>query len=824
MPHPRLLVLTAQSHPPGIPVELIASLRFLARRKAVATVAILTMAGALGVNTAALAVVRAFLFSSMGVPEPDRVVNIAPIRELPGRGDVVFFDAYLNYLLIRDGQRSFSDVAATRQMLVSWSQGTDVRSLQSTRVTASFFSTMRVAPILGRAITVGEEGPSPAPVILISHALWNSAFAADRGIVGKVITIDGAPTTIIGVMPEGFSHPAPTDVWTPFDLPAAQRAAISGARWIGIFARIADGVPRETAIAEVAGFTRRHHEASPADNKDYRYRMDTLREQLLAGADSTIVLIQAAAASLLILAILNLVSLLVAWGFERNQEMSIRLALGGGQAQVLRLLLAQSVLIVGAGFVVGTVLAQLLLALARQLDLGPQLGYFVSQATVDVRVLLISMGIAGALAMVAGFLPAAVNRRRVLSDALRTTNRSATHSAGALRLQRSMVVLQASLSVVVLAAATIVSVSFRNLSSVPDGFDARNRLVGRVLLPDESYGTHGRRVAFASALQDALGREPAIARHALTSTLPVGDIRRGTRFFVPDQNGAITGEPALFHFRRISPEYPAVMGMTLLRGRHFTARDDSAAPRVVIVSRALAQRYWPNEDPIGKRVVQATAAGTPQPMPFEVIGVLSDMMDGGYQATPGETVYLPYLQSSGPQLSIVVVAKGGTADAFTAIRHAVNSADPKLSVSGTATLGSLVSAANALPQLRAALLMVFAIAAVLIAGLGCYGVMRQLVANRERELALRLVFGAGPRDLAREVLLQVAKLTVPGVVVGLVGAWMSANLLRTFVFGIDPRSGIVLAVVSVGVLLLATLAAAPSVMRAMRLDPRATTS
>jgi putative ABC transport system permease protein len=671
-------------------------------------------------------------------------------------------------------------------------------------VTASFFSTMRVAPILGRAITVGEEGPSPAPVILISHALWNSAFAADRGIVGKVITIDGAPTTIIGVMPEGFSHPAPTDVWTPFDLPAAQRAAISGARWIGIFARIADGVPRETAIAEVAGFTRRHHEASPADNKDYRYRMDTLREQLLAGAGSTIVLIQAAAASLLILAIFNLVSLLVAWGFERNQEMSIRLALGGGQAQVLRLLLAQSVLIVGAGFVVGTALAQLLLALARQLDLGPQLGYFVSQATVDVRVLPISMGIAGALAMVAGFLPAAVNRRRVLSDALRTTNRSATHSAGALRLQRSMVVLQASLSVVVLAAATIVSVSFRNLSSVPDGFDARNRLVGRVLLPDESYGTHGRRVAFASALQDALGREPAIARHALTSTLPVGDIRRGTRFFVPDQNGAITGEPALFHFR-------------------FTARDDSAAPRVVIVSRALAQRYWPNEDPIGKRVVQATAAGTPQPMPFEVIGVLSDMMDGGYQATPGETVYLPYLQSSGPQLSIVVVAKGGTADAFTAIRHAVNSADPKLSVSGTATLGSLVSAANALPQLRAALLMVFAIAAVLIAGLGCYGVMRQLVANRERELALRLVFGAGPRDLAREVLLQVAKLTVPGVVVGLVGAWMSANL-RTFVFGIDPRSGIVLAVVSVGVLLLATLAAAPSVMRAMRLDPRATTS
>ena len=189
-------------------MELVASLRFLARRKAVAFVAILTMACALGVNTAALAVVRAFLLSGLGVPEPDRFVSVASIRELPGRGEVVFSDAYPNYALLRETQRVFSEVGVTLQNVVSWSQGTDVRALQNARASASFFAAARVSPILGRTFTAEEEGPSPAPVIVLSYALWMGAFASDPAVIGKAITIDGIPTTIIGVMPEGFSHPA----------------------------------------------------------------------------------------------------------------------------------------------------------------------------------------------------------------------------------------------------------------------------------------------------------------------------------------------------------------------------------------------------------------------------------------------------------------------------------------------------------------------------------------------------------------------------------------------------------------------------------------
>jgi predicted permease len=804
-------------------MELVASLRFLARRKSLALVAVLTMASALAVNTSALAVLRAFLFSGLGVPEPDRLVNIAPIRELPGRGEVVFSDAYPNYTLIRDTKRAFDDVAVVLQNVVSWRQGVDVRALQNTKASASFFTTIRVNPMLGRAFTAEEEGPSPAPVVVLSHTLWTGAFARDSSVVGRVITLDGIPTTIIGVMPEGFVQPAPTDVWQPFDLPPAQRSVISGGRILAIFGRIADGMSREAALAETAEFTRRTHAASAADNREYRYRMQTLREQLLTGADSTVLLVQTAAASLLLLAILNLVSLLVAWGFERNQEMAVRLALGGGRSQIVRLLVAQSALIVGAGLVVGIGLAHALLAAVRQLDLGPQLGFFLRQARVDGTVLLISVPIAVVVAVAAGVLPAMVNRRQGLASALRSSNRSASHSSAALRLQRAMVVAQASLSVVVLASAAVVGLSFRNLLAVPDGFAASNRVVTRVILPDESYPTHARRAAFADALLAALAREPGLQAHAFTSTLPVGDVRWGGRFFVPDQNEAIVGDPALFHFRRVSPEYFRAMDIDLLRGRHFTARDDSASTRVAIISRAVAEQYWPNADPVGKRLYRAGTGSAP-PVPFEIVGVVGDAMDGGYEAPRGQAVYVPFAQVSINRLSIVVESRAGTVDAIAAIRRAVRDADPLLAATGVTTLESLVSAANALSQLRAAILLVFASAALMIAGLGAYGVMRQLVANRERELALRLVFGAVPSDLAKEVLLQVARLTVPGVLVGLAGAWMAASLLHTFVFGIDARSAPVLAGVSIGVLALASLAALPSVLRAMRLDPRSTVS
>jgi predicted permease len=794
-------------------------LRFLARRKALTAIAVLTMALALGANTAALSVLKAFLLSSLAVPESDRVVLVAPERTLPGRGSVVFSDAYPNYELLRQTQRAFADVAVFVQLQASWDDRGEARPLNATRASASFFSTMRVPPARGRAFTAGEEGPSPAPVVLISHGLWTSSFAADPSVVGRAISINGAPHTVIGVMPEGFTQPTPTDIWLPFDIPAPQRALISGGRQLTIYGRLADGTSFEAARADIDRFTRRAIEASPADNKDYRYSIKTLRDALLGGADSSALFVQAGAATLLGLAILNLASLLVAWGFERKQEMALRRALGAGGGRVVRLLLQQSVAIVAAGAAVGVLLAYVALRTLQQFDLGPTVTVLVGQARLDGSVLAVTAGIAVISGLVAGALPAWFSRGEGLADALRASSRSATLSPAALRWQKGMVVGQAALSAAILAASALITMSFWRLSQVSSGFSPASRVVARVVLPDATYGTHLQRAAFGRALAANLSAEPELTAAGFTTTLPVGDILFGSRFFVELPDGSRDREPTLFHIRRVSPGYVATMGIPLLRGRTFTAQDDTGAVAVAMVSRALTDRLWPNEDAVGKRLLRAGPGNQP-PTPLTVVGVVGNTMDAGFNAPPGEAVYLPYTQASSPRVSIVARGRGSDAATVAAIRRALRKSDPVIAASSVSTLDALVLQANALPRLRTLVLVVFAVAAVGIVALGSYGVMSQLVSNRERELAVRLVFGAQPAQLGASVIAQVAKLTVPGVALGLGAIWWASGLLAAFVFGVEPRSAAVLAGAGGALLLLAVLAALPPALRAMRVDIR----
>jgi len=794
-------------------------LRFLARRKALSAVAVLTMALALGANTAALSVLKAFLLSSLAVPESDRVVLIAPERTMPGRGSVVFADAYPNYELLRKTQRAFADVTVFVQLQSSWDDHGEARSLNATRASASFFSTMRVLPARGRPFTAAEEGPSPAPVVIISHALWTSAFGSDPAVVGHTIPLDGKAHTVIGVMPDGFAQPVPSDVWLPFDIPPAQRTVISGGRQLSVYGRIADGTTFEAARADVNRFTARAIEASPADNKDYRYAIKTLRNVLLDGADSSALFVQAGAATLLALAILNLASLLIAWGFERRQEMAVRRALGAGDRRVMRLLLQQSVVIVAIGAALGVALAYVALRTLQQFDLGPTVSVLVGQAHLDAGVLVATGAVAVIAGLVAGALPAWFSRGAGLTDALRSSSRSSTLSPVALRWQKAMVVGQAALSAAILAASALIAMSFWRLSGIPGGFASQGRVVARIVLPDATYGKHPQRAAFGRALAENLASEPDISAAGFTTTLPIGDGAWGGRFFIELPDGSISNEPVLFHFRRVSPGYLQAMGIPLLRGRHLTVQDDSASFQVAVVSRALASRLWPNDNAVGKRLLRATP-GSPTPTPVTVVGVVGNTMDAGYSSPVGEAVYMPYSQASAVRISIVARGRGAAGATIAAIRRALRKTDPVIAASGVSTLDALVVQANALPRLRTLVLIMFSIVAVGIVSLGSYGLMSQLVSNRERELAVRLVFGAQPTKLGVSVIAQIGKLTLPGVALGLAAVWWASGLLDAFVFGVQARSPTVLAVSGGMLIVLAVLATLPAAIRAMRVDVR----
>jgi putative ABC transport system permease protein len=795
-----------------------AGLRFLARRKAAFSVAVLTMALALGANTIVFSALQTFFFSSIGVPEADRLLAIMPTRDLEGgRGSEHYDEAYPNFDLIRRTQHSFADVALVYPGITSWEDHGESRPLNMARVTASFFPAMRVSPRLGRAFVQNEQEPRGAHLVVISHAFWKSVMAGDPNVLGTAMRLEGEPYTVIGVMPEGFALPNPTDIWIPLDVPAGDRVAITGARHYQAYGRLATGRTMGDAQADANVFTKQTVAAN-ADNREFRYEVHPMREELLGGADSTVLLVQEGAAALLLLAVLNLASLLIAWGFERRQELAVRQALGAAGGRVLRILLLQSLVVVGTGAVIAIGATRLAIPWLRGVNL-PSLAYFTSRITLDGAVLAMSAAVAVVAGLVAGMLPAWFNRRIDLAQSLLSGGRSMTHSPAALRWQKGMVVVQAALSLVILAAATLVGVSFRNLQRVPGGFSARGAIVARVQLDRRRYPDDPSRATMGRTLVEHLSREPSIAAAGFTSTLPVSDEPWGTYFFVTMSDGSLSREPALFEIRRVSPDYLTTIGIPLLYGRQFDGHDDADAPPVAVVSQRLARRLWPDQPAIGKRIYRVVP-GSKGPGPLTVVGVVGDVMDEGASAPPGETVYVPWAQVSTVTLSLVVRPRGSDQAAIRAMQNALRLTDPPLAAHDVARLDALVDQATALPRLQSIILLTFALAAIGMAMLGCYGVMRQLVATREREYAVRLVFGATPGELGRSVLRQVGRLTVPGVILGLVAVILLGNVLRRFVFGVDPRSVVVLSAVSVGMLVIGVAAALPSVVRAMRVDIR----
>jgi putative ABC transport system permease protein len=794
-------------------------LRFLTRRKAAAAVAVLTMALALGANTLVFSVINTFMLNSFAVPEPNRLFVIAPVRELPGRGDVVFAEAYANYQRIRQTQRSFADVTVILQGVASWDLKGEARALQMARVSASFFSTVRVQPLRGRAFTPQEEGPNAAPVAIISYSLWQGPLAADPAVLGRTLSINGAPHTVVGVMPQGFAHPQPpTDIWLPFDLttPTAW-TNVTGARNLGVWGRLKDGLNVAAGRNEMTDLTRRAIEAT-ADNRDFRYTLQSIRQVLVPGADRTLRFVQAGALLLVLLAISNLASLLIAWGFERRQEIAVRLALGARQSGVFKILILQSVVITALGGIAGLLLAQAAVPYIRGLDVSPALGVFFTELRIDVPVLVVSALAIAAAGIIAGLLPAWFARAANLADPLRASNRSASLSPGALRWQKMMVFAQASLAAIILSAAALIGVSFRNLIRVPAGFDAIGRSVARIQLQGDQYSRHPARADFGARLLANLAREPELTSFGFTTTLPVGDPGWGGRFYLDPADAATDREAMLLNFRRISDTYLRTMAIPLLRGRFFDSRDDVDGKQVAIISNALATRVWPNGDPIGKYLYRVVS-GQP-PTAVEVVGVVADVPDAGFNAPPGETVYMHWPQISAALMSIVATSHGDHDVTLAAIRRALRATDPIIAANNATTLPSLVRQTNALPRLQIILMSGFAIVAVMMVALGCYGVMTQLVLNRQREFALRLLFGAEPLKLGGAVLLQVTGLTGAGICAGLTVIWLLKDLLEPLVFGIDPRSTSILGSAAFVLLVLGLLAALSPAVRAMRVEVR----
>lgn len=795
-------------------LDLQTALRFFARRRAAFAVIVLTMALALGANTAVFSVLKAFMFSSLAVPDEGRVMVVSTTKDLPGRGTVLFSDAYPNYLLLRQATHSFSALGTTLAADLNWEQPAETRRLQGQLVSASFFDVMQVRPMLGRLFTAKEEGPNAAPVIVISHALWQNAFGSDPAILGRTIRLNGTPQTIIGVMAPGFSRPQGTEVWQPFDLPQEMWTRIVGARQLTTFARLAPGVSERAANEELRTFAKRALEAEP-NNKDWGWTVTSLRTFLLSGADTTLIVVQTGAAVLLVLAISNLASLLMAWAAERQRETAVRLALGASGWRLVRQFLVQSIALVALGGGLGVLLAWLELPALQHLNPSPALSGFLDHLTLDGATLGFAAALVLGTGIVAGLLPAWQSRAVSFNEALRSESRGASLGRGALRWQQAMVVIQAAVSVLILVGAGLAGTGFYRLGRVPLGFATAGRVVLQAQFPDAAYGTHEKRAQLVRTLEQNLAREGALVSYGVTTTLPVGDSQWGAAMMPQLPGGDYLREPALFHFRRVSPGYLATMGTPLIAGRMFTDRDRNETTPVVIVSQALADKYWPGENAIGRKIRRANPADAP---PLEVVGVVGNVFDAGAGLPAGEAVYVPFDQISLRRAWLVLHGRGSTEDTLAAGRRALRATDPALAAYNIANLSDLAWQADALPRLQVTLLGVFAVIAIGITALGSYGVMSQLVANRQKEIAIRAALGATRSGVLRLVLWQNARLAATGTALGLVAAWFSARAVQSQLTGFDATTVWPYAGVALGVLLLTQLASYVPARRAARLD------
>lgn len=799
----------------SLSLDVQTALRFFGRRRATVVVIVVTMALALGANTAVFSVLKAFLFARLGIPEADRVVAVWTTKDLPGRGTVNFSDAYPNYQLLTQTTRSFSALSATLPTDVNWEQPADTQRLQGLRATANFFDVMRVQPVIGRLFAVTEQGPRSTAVVVVTHELWQSAFAGSPDVLGRSLRLNGAPHTIIGVLPPGFAQPAGTDVYLPFDLPDNMWTAVVGGRQLVTYARLAPGVTLTAANTELRQFAPRAIAADP-QNKDWGWVAQPLLEALLGGADNALLFVQAGAAVLLVLAISNLASLLMAWAAERQRETAVRLALGATGWRLLRQFLVQSLMLVATGGTLGVGLAWVSLPALQWLNPSAGLAVFLTNLDLDRTTLAFAALLVLGTGLLAGLLPAWQARAVSLNEALRSESRGASLSRGALRWQQAMVVLQAAVSVLILVGAGLAGLGFYKLGRVELGFSTADRVVMHFQFPEPAYASHEKRAQFVRALEQNLAREPALVRYGVTSTLPVGDVQWGGGFSPQLANGEFTQDPVVFHFRRASPGYLGTMGVPLREGRMLDERDDLDRPTVALVSQSLASRYWPGESALGRKLRRANAAGGP-PL-VEIVGVVGDVYDAGAGSPAAETIYVPYAQQSLRRSWLVLHGRGSVADTIAAGRRALRATDPGIAAYDISTLDELAWQADGLARLQVTLLGLFALIAIGITALGSYGVMSQLVANRQMEIAIRAALGATQASVLRLVLWQNARLAAAGTLLGLTAAWFAARTLQAQLTGFDATPLWPYAAVALLVITLTQIASYLPARRAARLD------
>jgi predicted permease len=806
----------------SLPQDLRYAVRALRRSPAFTAVALATLALGIGANTAIFSVVNAVLLEPLPFADSGRLV--AFYQTLPAKGVTTAGVSFPNYSDFAGRSRSFEQLGAIRMHDYTLTDAGEPALVVGGTVTGNVFAMLRTRPLLGRGLAASDEAPDASPVAVLSEKLWREHFGADPAAVGRTVRLDGRVFTVVGVMPAAFHSPPdkpPAELWASLvqDPVFGDLRQKRGGHYLTVVGRLRPDVSIGAAEAELATIARGLAGQYPKDNESWGVRLLPLAESLVAGVRTALWVLLGAVSLVFLIACVNVANLMLVRSSGRSRELAVRTALGAGRGRLARQLLTEALVLGLTGGALGVALALAGMKALRAwlpADL-PR----VSEVAIDGRVLLFSLLASLAATLVFGVGPALGAGRANLSAALREGSAGAGESGKRRRLRSLLIAGETAFSFVLLVGAALLIRSFLRLQEVPPGFRPDGVLTAGMSLPRAQYAKPEQWRGFYGSLVERLRSEPGVEGAAAALPLPLTGGGLNFAFTIEGRasQGQGQGEGAndnTANYTSATTDYFRVMGVPLAAGRTFDERDAPGAPRVCVVSSAFAHRYFPGEDPLGKRLV----FGFQEPVAREIVGVVGDVKRDGLALPSQPEMYVPFVQEPWwAAYAVVRTSRGDPARLSSAMRADVQALDPTLPIENVAPMRSFIDDSVAQPRFRTTLLGLFGAAALLLAVLGIYGVISYSVGRRTREVGIRLALGAAPADVLRMVLAEGLALVGLGLVLGLAGAFLATRALSSLLFEVsrlDAGSWVGVA----ALLLLAGLAASwlPA-RRATRVDP-----
>jgi len=817
--------------------DLRYGVRMLLKSPVFTAVAVATLALGIGANTAIFSVVYAVLFRPLPFARPEQLVVVW--ETVLSRGNVEGTPSPPDFREWRDRAKSFQQMAAFYDTNFNLSGGTDPERLSGAVVSADLFPMLGVNAGLGRMFLPAEEQYGAHRVVVLSHTLWRRRFGGDVRLVGQNITLDDQQYTVVGVAPPGFNFAdfmgagADAELWAPMAFAPGDRQNTRGNHFLRVLARLKPGLTIAQAQVEmdaVAGQLAQEHQ----ENSGLGARVVPLQDELVGGYRTGLLVLLGAVGFVLLIACANVANLLLARAATRRREFAIRSALGASRLRVVRQLLTESLLLSAAGGAVGMILAWWGVKLL--LTLGPADLPRAAEISVDGSALAFTLLLSAGIGVIFGLLPARYTFKFDLSSAFKEGGRSATVGRQGWLLRRALVVTEVAMSLVLLIGAGLLAGSFWRLLRVDPGFNPEKLLTIQITLPETRYPKSAphQAQAFYRQLVERLEALPGVRSAGATTSLPLAAGGWGKMLSIEGRPAPTSMEAVpVVQYRQVTPNYFATLGVPLLRGRFITERDAGDSPPVALINEEMARRFFPGEDPVGKRMWMgppenllppgALPPGYSFPL-LTIVGVVKDVKHLGLSRQVGPEVYIPHLQGSQETARGMFVAARTESDPLSfaaAVRREVAGLDKDQPIADLRTMEQRLAESLSSARFNMLLLSIFAGVALLLAAIGLYGVIAYMVEQRTHEIGIRIALGAHRRDVFRLIVGQGMRLAFGGIAIGLAAALGLTRLLSSLLYGVEATNPETFAAVALLLVAVALLACYLPARRAIKISPMA---